>query len=182
MKQLTSGHASDYFLSANNVEMLCDSSTQWKLRCCRWVLLSQWSLIPEMSNSPQMFQIIHWFYRKLNTCWQNTPLPKKELGYFRRNNLSAPSFVERECFKRDHNRKCQPFSSQPLSDFVWFLSSHQLLLASRAAGYSYLCQPVKYSNDVNEVRVSSLQHTQHITHLHISSVCAQIHTGSTPSN
>lgn len=35
---------------------------------------------------------------------------------------------------------------------LWF---HQLLLGSRAAGYSYLCQPVNYSNDVNEVRVGS---------------------------
>uniref|UniRef100_A0A673GRB3 Elongation of very long chain fatty acids protein n=1 Tax=Sinocyclocheilus rhinocerous TaxID=307959 RepID=A0A673GRB3_9TELE len=30
-----------------------------------------------------------------------------------------------------------------------------LLLGSRAAGYSYLCQPVNYSNDVNEVRIAS---------------------------
>lgn len=46
----------------------------------------------------------------------------------------------------------------PLSLFLtsFPLFTHQLLLGSRAAGYSYLCQPVNYSNDVNEVRVSSL--------------------------
>lgn len=36
------------------------------------------------------------------------------------------------------------------TSLLWF---HQLLLGSRAAGYSYLCQPVNYSSDVNEVRV-----------------------------
>lgn len=30
----------------------------------------------------------------------------------------------------------------------------QLFLAARAANYSYLCQPVDYSDDPNEVRVS----------------------------
>ncbi|XP_005725113.1 elongation of very long chain fatty acids protein 4-like [Pundamilia nyererei] len=36
-----------------------------------------------------------------------------------------------------------------------FYIAKELLLASRAAGYSYLCQPVNYSNDVNEVRIAS---------------------------
>ncbi|KAI4904589.1 hypothetical protein NFI96_007279 [Prochilodus magdalenae] len=34
-----------------------------------------------------------------------------------------------------------------------FYICKELLLGSRAAGYSYLCQPVNYSDDVNEVRV-----------------------------
>lgn len=51
-----------------------------------------------------------------------------------------------------------------------FAPSYQLLLASRAAGYSYLCQPVNYSNDVNEVRVSSLACT-----FHWANVCTHPH-------
>lgn len=43
-------------------------------------------------------------------------------------------------------------------DELFVLLSHQLLLASSAAGYSYLCQPVNYSNDVNEVRVGAPSH------------------------
>ncbi|XP_016097894.1 elongation of very long chain fatty acids protein 4-like [Sinocyclocheilus grahami] len=36
-----------------------------------------------------------------------------------------------------------------------FYICKELLLGSRSAGYSYLCQPVNYSNDVNEVRIAS---------------------------
>ncbi|XP_064847275.1 very long chain fatty acid elongase 4-like [Oncorhynchus masou masou] len=36
-----------------------------------------------------------------------------------------------------------------------FYIAKELLLGARAAGYSYLCQPVSYSNDVNEVRIAS---------------------------
>ncbi|XP_030641833.1 elongation of very long chain fatty acids protein 4-like [Chanos chanos] len=36
-----------------------------------------------------------------------------------------------------------------------FYICKELIIASRAAGYSYLCQPVNYSNDVNEVRIAS---------------------------
>ncbi|KAJ3606387.1 hypothetical protein NHX12_025908 [Muraenolepis orangiensis] len=36
-----------------------------------------------------------------------------------------------------------------------FYIAKELLIASRAAGYSYLCQPVDYSEDVNEVRIAS---------------------------
>lgn len=36
-----------------------------------------------------------------------------------------------------------------------FYIAKELLLGSRAARYSYLCQPVNYSNDVNEVRIAS---------------------------
>ncbi|TNM95049.1 elongation of very long chain fatty acids protein 4-like isoform X2 [Takifugu flavidus] len=36
-----------------------------------------------------------------------------------------------------------------------FYIAKELLLGSQAAGYSYLCQPVNYSNDVNEVRIAS---------------------------
>ncbi len=66
-------------------------------------------------------------------------------------------------------RRYQQLGNVSLFLTLRFLSPHQLLLGSRAAGYSYLCQPVNYSNDVNEVRVSSLQHTHHLT-------SAQIHT------
>ncbi|KAF3702740.1 Elongation of very long chain fatty acids protein 4 [Channa argus] len=36
-----------------------------------------------------------------------------------------------------------------------FYIAKELLIGSTAAGYSYLCQPVNYSNDVNEVRIAS---------------------------
>lgn len=36
-----------------------------------------------------------------------------------------------------------------------FYIAKELLLGSRAAKYNYLCQPVNYSNDVNEVRIAS---------------------------
>ncbi|XP_076846268.1 elongation of very long chain fatty acids protein 4b [Brachyhypopomus gauderio] len=36
-----------------------------------------------------------------------------------------------------------------------FYICKELLLGSRSAGYSWLCQPVNYSNDVNEVRIAS---------------------------
>ncbi|XP_059897585.1 elongation of very long chain fatty acids protein 4-like [Gadus macrocephalus] len=36
-----------------------------------------------------------------------------------------------------------------------FYIAKELLIASRAAGYSYLCQPVNYSEDENEVRIAS---------------------------
>ncbi|KAL6483933.1 hypothetical protein MHYP_G00088060 [Metynnis hypsauchen] len=42
-----------------------------------------------------------------------------------------------------------------LSSMLCTLQDVWLLLGSRAAGYSYLCQPVNYSNDVNEVRIAS---------------------------
>lgn len=53
-----------------------------------------------------------------------------------------------------------------------FFFLQQLLLASRAAGYSYLCQPVTYSKDVNEVRVKILPahtHTNATLNSHIRS-------------
>uniref|UniRef100_A0A3Q1H8A9 Elongation of very long chain fatty acids protein n=1 Tax=Anabas testudineus TaxID=64144 RepID=A0A3Q1H8A9_ANATE len=36
-----------------------------------------------------------------------------------------------------------------------FYIAKELLIGTTAAGYSYLCQPVNYSNDVNEVRIAS---------------------------
>ncbi|XP_056437881.1 LOW QUALITY PROTEIN: protein SOGA3-like [Gadus chalcogrammus] len=39
-----------------------------------------------------------------------------------------------------------------------FYIAKELLIASRAAGYSYLCQPVNYSEDENEVRVCGPPH------------------------
>ncbi|KAG2467822.1 ELOV4 protein, partial [Polypterus senegalus] len=35
-----------------------------------------------------------------------------------------------------------------------FFIFKELFLAARAAGYSYICQPVDYSEDVNEVRIA----------------------------
>lgn len=40
--------------------------------------------------------------------------------------------------------------------FVYGSVLFQLFLAARAANYSYLCQPVDYSDDPNEVRVSTV--------------------------
>lgn len=58
----------------------------------------------------------------------------------------------------------------------------QLLVAASAAGYSYLCQPVDYSDDVNSLRVSAVtqyatrntQHTTCNTH-NTHTVCTSIH-------
>lgn len=44
----------------------------------------------------------------------------------------------------------------------------QLFMAARAASYSYICQPVDYSDDPNEVRVSVLAHRQTPAHTHDS--------------
>lgn len=47
-------------------------------------------------------------------------------------------------------------------------------MAARAASYSYICQPVDYSDDPNEVRVSVLPRRQTDTHPHtlmMGSVC-----------
>lgn len=44
-----------------------------------------------------------------------------------------------------------------LLKFPSSISFFQLFMGSYNAGYSYICQTVDYSNNVNEVRVSTLQ-------------------------
>lgn len=143
-----------------NVERLRDTSTWWKQKkkygglFCSKALQSLKSLIA-LRCLLESYGFIG-----------NSNLLAKTFTYIL---LESCSHV-RASFRDHFREQLSVFLSSSLWFSVWFLPSYQLLLGSRAAGYSYLCQPVNYSNDVNEVRVSFLQQTHHIKHICTHSV------------
>ncbi|XP_053500128.1 elongation of very long chain fatty acids protein 4b isoform X1 [Ictalurus furcatus] len=65
---------------------------------------------------------------------------------------AGPRYMQhRDAFKLRKTLIIYNFSMVLLNFYI----CKELLLGSRAAGYSYLCQPVNYSNDGNEVRIAS---------------------------
>lgn len=65
---------------------------------------------------------------------------------------AGPRYMQhRDAFKLRKTLIIYNFSMVLLNFYI----CKELLLGSRAAGYSYLCQPVNYTDDVNEVRIAS---------------------------
>ncbi|KAJ8274718.1 hypothetical protein COCON_G00093430 [Conger conger] len=64
----------------------------------------------------------------------------------------GPKYMQhREPFQLRKTLIVYNFSMVVLNFYIW----KELYLGSRAAGYSFRCQPVNYSNDVNEVRIAA---------------------------